>query len=104
MNSLRRSLSWGLPCDAPPVRLCVQPTEACDGVKYRLPNLEAGDAAVIERVTAVNGVSKRLADMGFVRGARLEMIRAGSPCIVRLEDTRVGLGLKHQTSIQLRLG
>ncbi len=68
-----------------------------------LPNLKVGDTGVIERVAAVNGVSKRLADMGFVRGAELEVIRAGSPCIVRLEDSRVGLGRTHQTSIQLRL-
>ena len=64
-----------------------------------LENLKAGDVAVVDRIATANGASKRLADMGFIRGARLEMVRPGAPCIVRLNSLCVGLGLAYQTSI-----
>ncbi len=66
-----------------------------------LPSLRAGDVAVIERIASCEARSKRLADMGFVRGAQLEVVRSGSPCIVRLEGACVGLGRTHQTSIEV---
>ena len=44
-------------------------------------------------------LAKRLADMGFVRGALVEMIRTGKPCLVRIGSTCVGLGADHQRSI-----
>ncbi len=47
-------------------------------------------------------MAKRLADMGFVRGARLQMIRPGNPCIVSLERTRMGLGIGYQANIAVR--
>ena len=66
-----------------------------------LQYLKAGDIGVIECVTAAEGAAKRLADLGFIRGSQLEMVRPGSPCIVRLAGTCVGLGNAHQASIQL---
>ena len=66
-----------------------------------LPNLKAGDAGIVERIAADRGAAKRLADLGFVHGARLEMVRPGAPCIVRIGGTCVGLGRLHQASIQL---
>ena len=45
--------------------------------------------------------AKRLADIGFVPGTRVEMVRRGSPCIVRVNGTGVGLGAAHQRSILL---
>ena len=63
--------------------------------------LRAGDVGVIDSIVAPCGTGKRLADMGFVRGARVEMVRPGAPCIVRLDATCVGLGQAHQTSIRL---
>ena len=66
-----------------------------------LPSLRPGEVGMVKRVVATNGAAKRLADLGFVRGARLEMVRPGVPCIVRINETCVGLGRDHQTSIEL---
>lgn len=65
--------------------------------------LGSGDVAIVDRITASEHAAKRLADLGFVRGARLEMVRAGIPCIVRVSGICVGLGQAHQMSIQLSL-
>ena len=70
-------------------------------MKCFLPSLGTGDVGVIQRIAAQDAPSKRLADMGFVRGARLELVRPGYPCIVQLDGFRVGLGRSHQTSIEL---
>ncbi len=69
-----------------------------------LPTLTAGQTGIVDRISAGQSLSKRLADLGFVRGARLEMIRPGVPCIVGIEGTRVGLGWAHQASILLGTG
>jgi Fe2+ transport system protein FeoA len=66
-----------------------------------LPMLDAGETATIAGITGKCLPAKRLADMGFVRGARLEMIRPGLPCIVRVGGVCVGLGAAYQDSIQL---
>lgn len=66
-----------------------------------LTNLKTGDVGVIQRIASQDAPSKRLADMGFVHGARLELVRPGSPCIVRLDGARVGLGKSHQANIEL---
>ena len=66
---------------------------------FALSGLKAGEVAFVDRIASANGATKRLADMGFVRGARLEMLRPGAPCIVRLNGVCVGLGQAYQTSI-----
>jgi Fe2+ transport system protein FeoA len=66
-----------------------------------LNTLKTGDVAFVDRIASANGATKRLADMGFVRGARLELLRAGAPCIVRLNGVCIGLGLAYQTSIMV---
>ncbi|MFQ5495532.1 MAG: ferrous iron transport protein A [Phycisphaerae bacterium] len=70
--------------------------------KRTLPSLTTGEAGTIERVLAVQQAAKRLADMGFVCGARLEMVRPGAPCIVRIDGVCIGLGRRHQDSVLLR--
>lgn len=66
-----------------------------------LTSLKTGDVGVVQRIASHEARSKRLADMGFVRGARLEVVRTGHPCIVQLDGARVGLGRSHQASIEL---
>lgn len=66
-----------------------------------LTNMKTGDVGVIKRIASRAAPSKRLADMGFVHGARLEVVKPGFPCIVRLDGACVGLGKSHQTSIEL---
>ena len=70
-----------------------------DAVEDRLSSLKSGEAAAIISIAASQASAKRLADMGFVRGALVEMIRTGKPCVVRIGSTCVGLGADHQRSI-----
>lgn len=63
--------------------------------------LGAGESATVFGIVGNQLAAKRLADMGFVRGSRLEMVRPGAPCIVRIDGTCVGLGAAHQASIML---
>lgn len=69
--------------------------------QHTLPRLGAGDRGTIDRIARLSGSAKQLADMGFVRGARIEMIRPGRPCIVQIDGTRVGLGRLFQDNILL---
>ena len=66
-----------------------------------LPDLYGGDVATIARINGSRVAGKRLADMGFIRGARVEMLKRGDPCIVRLDGTCVGLGTAYQEAIVL---
>jgi len=70
-----------------------------DAVEDCLSRLKSGEAAAIVSIGASQASAKRLADMGFVRGALVEMIRPGRPCLVRIGATCVGLGADHQRSI-----
>lgn len=67
----------------------------------QLATLTAGESAVVKSVHDSMPGAKRLADMGFVHGARIEMVRTGNPCIVRIAEARIGLGSPHQHSIEL---
>lgn len=64
-----------------------------------LSGLKSGEAAAIVSIATSQASAKRLADMGFVRGALVEMIRTGKPCLVRIGSTCVGLGADYQRSI-----
>ncbi len=64
-----------------------------------LRELFAGKPATIVGVTNSGSSAKRLADMGFVSGARIEMVRPGDPCLIRLGHTNIGLGRFHQECI-----
>ena len=68
-----------------------------------LPYLQTGEFGVVDSISGQRSCAKRLADIGFVPGARIEMLRSGDPCIVRLhvDGTCVGLGGGHQESILL---
>lgn len=64
-----------------------------------LDTLRRGDVATIARISAELATAKRLADMGFVRGASLTVLRRGRPCLVRVGRTCVGLGLELQRCV-----
>ncbi len=66
-----------------------------------LRHLQAGDSAFVAAISNQRAGAKRLADLGFVGGAELTMVRCGKPCIVRIDDRLVGLGLGHQEVILL---
>ncbi len=64
-----------------------------------LPKLKAGELGEVARVDNGELIAKRLADLGFVRGARVTMIRPGVPCIVRIDGRCLGLGAAPQECI-----
>ncbi len=53
--------------------------------------LKPGEVGVIDGLVGDLEYAKRLADLGFVRGMSLVMLRPGTPCIVRLQTTCFGL-------------
>lgn len=65
--------------------------------------MNAGDVGVVSRIHSKRGAGKRLADMGFVQGARLEMVKPGRPCIVRVNECCIALGNDHQKAIELNV-
>lgn len=67
----------------------------------KLPTLKSGDQATVASIGGPESAAKRLADMGFIRGAEVTMVRPGMPCIVRIDGRCVGLGAGHQESIAL---
>ena len=62
--------------------------------------LQSGETA---SVCAVAGgqTARRLAEIGFIPGASVEMLRGGDPCIVRLDCSRLSLGaaLQHEVLV-----
>lgn len=66
-----------------------------------LPLLQEGHIGIVSSVNPAPEMAKRLADMGFIPGARIQMVRSGNPCIVRVDDTSVGLGTRGATYVEL---
>ena len=71
--------------------------------KDSVTQMSVGDIGVVSRIHSVRGAGKRLADMGFVQGARLEMVKPGRPCIVRVNECCIALGNDHQKVIELHV-
>jgi ferrous iron transport protein A len=51
--------------------------------------LAAGQIAEILDVAGTEAHARRLGELGFRQGACVQMVRRGSPCIVRLENSRL---------------
>jgi ferrous iron transport protein A len=54
-----------------------------------LGQLRAGQSAEIEQVVGSSEHVRRLEEMGLRRGVSVEMVRRGSPCIVRLAGQKL---------------
>ncbi len=65
----------------------------------RLAQLAASEVGIVVGIETEETNAKRLADLGFVPGVRIQMVRRGTPCIVLLDGTRIGLGKEHQRAI-----
>lgn len=70
-----------------------------NAVTSTLDSLSRGDVATVARISSELATAKRLADMGFLRGATVTVLRRGRPCIVRVGRTCVGLGLELQRCV-----
>jgi len=69
--------------------------------ELRLVDLGNGERATVAGIEADHPAAKRLADLGFVPGAPVQMLHAGLNCIVLIYQTRLGLGRGLQRSITL---
>ena len=57
-----------------------------------LDNLQAGFQAAVLEIKATDGpLCKRLQELGIVPGMPIEVIRSGSPMVVRVGDARLCL-------------
>ena len=61
-----------------------------------------GQRAEIEMISGQPDQERRLNEMGFRAGAHVEMVQSGSPCIVRIENSRVCFRECELTSIWVR--
>ncbi len=68
----------------------------------RLGTLASGEDGTVAGVANECWPGKRLADLGFVPGVSLTLVRAGSPCIVRVAGKCLALGVGYQDAICLR--
>lgn len=56
-----------------------------------LQMLPAGQVARVDHLLGAADDVQRLQEMGLHEGAKIEMVQPGSPCIVRLGNTKVCL-------------
>jgi Fe2+ transport system protein FeoA len=64
--------------------------------------LDKGQLARVEEIDAAPRTARRLAEMGVMPGATVEMLRPGHPCIVRVNQTR--LSLSRALQLQVTVG
>ena len=64
--------------------------------------LRPGQAARVDQVLGSGDLVHRLREMGLRRGAEIEMIRPGSPCIIRLDGHRLGIRSDELAGILVR--
>ncbi len=64
-----------------------------------LRSMQAGEIGLITALRDSSPSVRRLGEFGLIRGATVEMIRAGAPCIVRVDHTRLSLGAALQEGV-----
>ena len=56
-----------------------------------LSALRPGEGACVQQILGKTTHIRRLEELGLRRGARLEMVRRGTPCIIRIEGSKLCL-------------
>jgi ferrous iron transport protein A len=69
-----------------------------------LCDLCSGQSGCVGQVVGSRELVHRLREMGLYEGARIEMIRPGSPCIVRLQGLRLGFRMDDCAHVMVRVG
>ena len=69
-----------------------------------LPMLRPGQRASIGELIGQADDVQRLQELGMRIGCTIEMVQAGSPCIVNLEGTKLCFRACDATSVLVRLG
>ena len=64
--------------------------------------LAAGASAIVAAVVGGAELVHRLHEMGLRHGARIEMVQPGSPCIVKLDQQKLGFRSDELLSVLVR--
>jgi ferrous iron transport protein A len=65
--------------------------------------LRAGQAGRVGEVIGTGDMVHRLREMGLYDGASVQMIRPGSPCIIRLHGQRLGFRTDDLARVMVRV-
>lgn len=68
-----------------------------------LSRLRAGQCGCVGEVVGAGGLVHRLREMGLRAGARVRMIRSGSPCIFRLDGQKLCVRADEVTTVLIRV-
>ncbi len=68
-----------------------------------LGRLRAGEGGCVGEVLGTCDMVHRLREMGLYDGARIQMIRPGSPCIIRLQGQRLGFRMDDCAHVMVRV-
>jgi len=68
-----------------------------------LATLRKSERGVIREVDGESKFVKRLCEMGLCHGAEVQMIHAGSPCIVAVKDQRISLRSEDEIAIYVEV-
>jgi ferrous iron transport protein A len=66
--------------------------------------LPSGSSARIDQLLGRDEDVHRLQELGLRVGSRVEMVRGGSPCIVRLDGARLAFRQHDEISVLVRVG
>ncbi len=66
--------------------------------------LSAGQLALVDQVLGQPDVVHRLEELGLRGGAAVEMVQAGSPCIIRLSGNKLCLRADELVRVLVRRG
>jgi ferrous iron transport protein A len=68
-----------------------------------LESIHSGEWAQVEEVTGAPGWVGRMAELGLRVGSRLQVLRQGSPCLLRVDGSRFSLRGHSGSQILVRL-
>ena len=77
-------------------------TQVHDSIPLNL--LHSGECALVDQVLGQPDVVHRLEELGLRGGAAVEMVQAGSPCIIRLRGLKLCLRADELVSVLVRRG
>lgn len=77
-------------------------TQIHDSIPLTL--LHAGECALVDQILGQADVVHRLQELGLRGGASVEMVQAGSPCIIRLSGNKLCLRADELVSVLVRRG
>ena len=66
--------------------------------------LRAGEQGTVVEISGRNDFVVRLEEMGLHAGARISMIRPGSPCIVEINHHRISFRIDESATVLVDLG